>query len=293
MSVVATDRPAAAKSVWHERDDYVGRFGSRPVLWTGSLPFTRNWNWTPQALVMPLRGQVVASVRGLRVMLRTHDVLVVESGSSLRLDPPPAQRDAVVAVQWLPGGLPGLVDLLPTCHRQDAELALAISRRAAQAPSGLLVGDVGLQPILDMVVRRQRDLSIGIEHCPGRSPRHRRQLFARLLRARNLVDFGPTTPLDLATLASVASLSPSHFLRLFHRVFGLPPHRYMMQQRLGEARRMVVETGQPIGVIAQRLGFVNRCAFARLFKQYFGVPATRLRRQSICENRGQPVRLVQ
>jgi AraC family transcriptional regulator len=155
--------------------------------------------------------------------------------------------------------------------------------------------DAAYMEVLKLLVAREEQNAASVAQCPGRSPRHRRQLFLRLVRAKNLIDYGPPTALDLAALAAVASLSPSHFLRLFHRVFGVSPHRYLVRQRLQQARRLVEESTQPIGGIAAQLGFVNRCAFARLFKQHFGTPATRLRREALLRTRqrlARPVALV-
>lgn len=280
-----------AAPAWRDREDHLARYTTRPLLWVGRLSATVHWSWSPPAIVMPLRGRVLATSRNLAVDLAGHDVFVVEAGAGLRLDPVPGQ-DTVVVVQWLPQGLPGNADLLPACHRQDLEFALVLSRRATQpvAPAGAPAPE--LDALLQVLAQRQGRLAAGIDRCPGRSQRHRRQLSTRLLRARNLIDHGPPAALDLAALAAAASLSPSHFLRLFHRVFDVSPHRYLVQQRLERARRLVVESTEPIGQIAQRMGFVNRCAFARLFKQHFGQPATRLRRQSLLQARRQLARPV-
>ena len=170
---------------------------------------------------------------------------------------------------------------------------LALSRLAHQAVSvGDRSAEAAFAETLQRLAERERSQGEGIGQCPGRSPRHRRQLFIRLLRARNLIDHGPPAALDLAALAAVANLSPSHFLRLFHRVFGISPHRYLVRQRMAEARRLVEETTQPIGSIAACLGFINRCAFARLFKQHHGTPATRLRRQALVQTRRRLARPV-
>ena len=43
---------------------------------------------------------------------------------------------------------------------------------------------------------------------------------------------------------------------------------------------LLVETETPIGAIAERLGFENRCAFARLYHGHDGVPASVYRRDA-------------
>ena len=178
----------------------------------------------------------------------------------------------------------------PAQRAQRLAHEVALGRLAQSATDLSVDTHAALDQVLGLLSRRQQDLAQALANCPGRSERHRRQLYARLLRAKHVIDHGQAVPLDLAALAQVASLSPSHFLRLFHRVFGASPHRYLVQQRMLRARRMVVETSVPIGTIAQRMGFINRCAFARLFKQQFGTPATRLRRMALMQARASVTR---
>ncbi|MBL8300283.1 MAG: helix-turn-helix transcriptional regulator [Rhodanobacteraceae bacterium] len=276
---------------WRDREDYLERFGPRALLWVGELREAQAWGWTPPALCTALRGRIQVDNRGCCVELGASDVLLTEGGNGLRVDT--VGGEARVAVLWLaPAGLRGRasVDPLPAFFAQDSELAIALNRLAQSASDLSVDTHAVLDQLLSLLSRRQQDLAQALANCPGRSDRHRRQLYARLLRAKHVIDHGQAVPLDLAALAQVASLSPSHFLRLFHRVFGASPHRYLVQQRMLRARRMVVETSVPIGTIAQRMGFINRCAFARLFKQQFGTPATRLRRMALMQARASVTR---
>ncbi|UXI69523.1 helix-turn-helix transcriptional regulator [Tahibacter amnicola] len=279
---------------WRDREDYLDRYGARAVLWVGDIRSVHNWGWSPAALCVALRGRLLAGNRGCAVEVGSNDVLVTEAGNGLRLEPT-GSGETRVAMLWLPPptARSRAQDPLPAFFADDAELAVALGRliHAAQEPGGSM--HLCLDLVLNLLAHRQLTLADTLRNCPGRSDRHRRQLYSRLLRAKNLIDHGQAVPLDLAALAEVASLSPSHFLRLFHRVFGASPHRYLVQQRMLRAHRMVVETAVPIGTIAQRLGFINRCAFARLFKQQFGLPATRLRRQASAHLRLGAPRLLQ
>lgn len=283
---------SAAFPSWRDREDYLERFGPRALVWVGDLRELHTWGWSPPALCIALRGRVHVDNRGCGVELGAADVLLTEGGNGLRMESAGA-GDARVAVLWLaPATLRGRasVDPLPAFFAQDGELATALGRLAQSTQDLSIDTHAALDLVLNLLARRQQEMAQLLANCPGRSERHRRQLYARLLRAKHVIDHGQAVPLDLAALAQVASLSPSHFLRLFHRVFGASPHRYLVQQRMLRARRMVVETSVPIGTIAQRMGFINRCAFARLFKQQFGTPATRLRRLALMQARASVTR---
>lgn len=120
--------------------------------------------------------------------------------------------------------------------------------------------------------------------CPGRSERHRRQLFIRLLRARLAIELQRGVDCGLARLAGIANLSPTHFLRVYRRVFGQTPHEYLVHVRLAEAHRRLLGSDQSIGEISRALGF-NRCAFTRAFRAYHGT-SPRALRASFSESAG-------
>ena len=56
-----------------------------------------------------------------------------------------------------------------------------------------------------------------------------------LLRAKDLADGWYFDTLTVADLARVAGLSPAYFSRQFRRVFGEPPHQYLLTRRLERA----------------------------------------------------------
>jgi len=74
---------------------------------------------------------------------------------------------------------------------------------------------------------------------------------------------------SLDELSALSGLSPYHFLRVFRRSMGLPPHTYQLQQRISLARRLLAE-GQPIAQVAVEVGFADQSHFTRKFKACVG-----------------------
>jgi AraC-like DNA-binding protein len=74
---------------------------------------------------------------------------------------------------------------------------------------------------------------------------------------------------SLQELASLGGLSPYHFLRAFRRQYGLPPHKYQLQQRVNLAKRLLAD-GQPIAQVAAEVGFADQSHFTRKFKAFVG-----------------------
>ena len=71
-------------------------------------------------------------------------------------------------------------------------------------------------------------------------------------------------------MASQAKLSKFHLIRVFDRCYGMPPHAYVMQLRMSQAKEMLRDD-MDILDIALSLGFYDQSHFANTFKQYVGV----------------------
>jgi AraC-like DNA-binding protein len=74
----------------------------------------------------------------------------------------------------------------------------------------------------------------------------------------------------LDELAALAGLSPYQLLRGFVRQYGLPPHAYLIQQQVREARRLL-DRGASICDAACACGFTDQSHLHRHFKRIWGV----------------------
>jgi AraC-like DNA-binding protein len=99
--------------------------------------------------------------------------------------------------------------------------------------------------------------------------------------AKELLHAQLTAPPSLETLAVAVNLSPFHFARVFRRATGMPPHTWLMQQRIARARALLQSGCLPLEV-AMQLGFADQSHLSRQFKQVYGVGpgAYRTARQS-------------
>ena len=71
-------------------------------------------------------------------------------------------------------------------------------------------------------------------------------------------------------LAEMSGLSPSHFNRLFKRTFGTSPIDWLRRERISQAKRRLVESGETIKQIAEQVGYADRFFFSKDFKRYTG-----------------------
>lgn len=91
--------------------------------------------------------------------------------------------------------------------------------------------------------------------------------------------------IDFDLLARQQGLSPSHFRKLWNRYYTLPPARYVLQLRLLEACRLLVETDLLVKEVADRLGFSDSMYFSRQFHRIVGCTATEYRKASLTQLR--------
>jgi AraC family transcriptional regulator len=102
----------------------------------------------------------------------------------------------------------------------------------------------------------------------------------RLGRVLEYIAANSHLDLRLDDLAKIADMSQFHFARLFRLSMGVTPHRYLMDQRLQQAKALLRLDSRTIAEVATEIGFVNAGHFARAFKRHLGVSPTEWQRQS-------------
>ncbi len=154
----------------------------------------------------------------------------------------------------------------------------------------------GTLPTLDLmleIVRRRQGYSLALEvsklftYDPGGAgdPRFRtpsasnlRTLDDRVADAVKLMEETIDTPLPLEKVARRAGVTARHLQTLFQNCLGVSPHTHYQALRLNCARRMVIETRQPIADIAAAAGFNSAPAFARCYRGRYGESPSAARR---------------
>src|SRR5919199_152146 len=76
--------------------------------------------------------------------------------------------------------------------------------------------------------------------------------------------------LSIANMASVVHISPFHFARAFKAATGQPPHRYVTQRRMEQAKTLLSVTRLPVAEVANRVGFSNQSHFSAQFRRATG-----------------------
>lgn len=106
------------------------------------------------------------------------------------------------------------------------------------------------------------------------------ELYRSLHRARDHAYASLDRTVSVDELAYVACLSTNYFLRSFRALFGLTPHQYLIQCRLGRAQQLLLETDLGVSAICHRVGFQSLGSFSWLFKRRVGISPERFRRKA-------------
>jgi len=71
----------------------------------------------------------------------------------------------------------------------------------------------------------------------------------------------------LGELARLVHMSSFHFARLFKISTGLPPHRFVVVQRVEQAKRLLACADVPIATVGRAVGFRTASHFTAAFRR--------------------------
>lgn len=247
--------------------------------------------WWPTCLRTMLQGKVFARSGRLLAEVDDQSFAVTEPGAGPEFEVTLGEPSFLVTLVPAASLLRQLID---PAERQEAEYPVLFAARydRESRPYWLLrqlatecfvneaesIDDGGItERVLAGVRSAQESFEPFIERCPGRRLHHRRELFARLQRVRSLMESNFQGDIDIDHMGAIASLSPTHFIRVYKQVFGETPHRALARSKLDQAARLLARSSRTITEIGRMLGFENRSAFARWYRKETGESASEAR----------------
>jgi len=100
---------------------------------------------------------------------------------------------------------------------------------------------------------------------------------ARIAQAKGLIDERWNEQLTLEEIARHCGINRSKLSRGFREIYGTSVSDALSERRLEQARRSLLGTDLPVGIIGYRSGYQNNASFTRAFGRRFGVSPTELR----------------
>jgi AraC family transcriptional regulator len=202
-----------------------------------------------------------------------------------------ADRHALALVLLLPSSgssaleqrdLPAIYPGRGRITARNMRLALHLWRRAgafATIPAEHPADTEGtLRHLLHFLSSLQVDLTSFVDRCPGRSLRRKRQVFARMQRARLYLDGNLGRLIRLSELAQLCNFSVWYFTKTFHALYQEGPREMISRTRLQQASDLLKDTSLSVGEVGAACGFENACSFARAFRAHYGTTASGYRK---------------
>jgi AraC family transcriptional regulator len=172
---------------------------------------------------------------------------------------------------------PQRVELAPRVQARDPliqQIGLALlDELRAGGPLGRIYVESLAQLLVIHLLRKHATVSTPVAEPAGGLPA------ATLRRVYDFIGENLAYDLSLDVIAGVAGISAFHFTRLFKQSAGLPLHRYIIQRRLSEAKRLLLTGRLTIAEVAALTGFADQSHLHRHFKAAYCVtPGALLRR---------------
>ena len=137
-----------------------------------------------------------------------------------------------------------------------------------------------LYELLVAMLQTQRNIARDAEKLPDARLSTRLELYRRLCIARDYLHASYHDNLTIDHLATVAGLSPYHFIRKFKAAFASTPHQYLRQIRLEKAQDLLLNSDYPITEICYAVGFQSPGSFSSIFQKKFGMSPRKYRKQA-------------
>lgn len=99
----------------------------------------------------------------------------------------------------------------------------------------------------------------------------------RIHYARDLLIRDIENPPGLVELARMAGLSRSKLHYNFRALYGITPFDYLRNSRLEKAKIFLDQGNMDVTEVAYSIGYSSLSHFAKIFKQYFGMPPSKYR----------------
>jgi AraC family transcriptional regulator len=101
---------------------------------------------------------------------------------------------------------------------------------------------------------------------------------SRLNRVLEYIDANLEADISVKDLADTACFSLFHFVRAFHLATGRPPHTYLSERRLDNAKKMLAYSNQSLVEISLNCRFSGQANFTKAFTRAVGVSPGRYRK---------------
>ena len=275
--VAATDAPllTSATTPWSgfllEKHDAAGR---QDVCW--------GWHRTHVALFTKgtLAFQINEPANRQDFVARAGSVCIFPSGFDETNFSLTGSKFETIAVELDPARLKALAGpkaaikgLSPQIVIEDAQIAALLRNMASEVAQGCPSGPLYGQSLSLALA----GYLLSCFSVKGQEDKRLRTF--SVLQARRVMDYihaNIDRELSVFDLAQLVKISPRQFIRMFSNTFGKTPHRYIVNERVAQAKELIAK-GLMLADIAANLGFASQSHFSDVFRKVTGMPPGQFR----------------
>lgn len=129
--------------------------------------------------------------------------------------------------------------------------------------------------LLQLLIRIYRKSKRLADLPPYQQISHSQATVRRILQFLNQ---SYTQNLNLDEIAKELHINKYYMCHCFKEVTGYTINTYLMSKRVEEAKKLLLDSDEPIGAISEQLGFNSPVQFSRTFKQYVGASPQQFRK---------------
>lgn len=158
-------------------------------------------------------------------------------------------------------------------YQGDGRLPFHPSKEMSAKCSRLfLLSEQGEQDEQSIGFRAQLDFQELLYDLRARSLHRPRDTNSALEQAKQYIEAHYTEALTVEQVAQSADFSAKYFVDLYKKKYGKSALEYAAELRIGQAKRLMAESGVKLRDIAHRVGYADEFYFSRKFKKMIGMP---------------------
>lgn len=182
-----------------------------------------------------------------------------------------------VSELWQDEPRPSSEDLLEHVIGSDEEAFGLLNAMMADARAGNPAGDLFAQSISVAMLAHvfdRYDRSRSLKRRVGRLSQRQMDM------TRDYVRDHIGDDLSIVTLSGRVGMSSAYFCKAFSKSFGVTPHRFVLNERVAIARRVLQGPSAPsLASLAHGLGFADQAHFSNVFRKLVGCSPSAYRRE--------------
>lgn len=108
-----------------------------------------------------------------------------------------------------------------------------------------------------------------------------RQNLSRFVEVLEYIDENYTREISIEELAAIMNISKMYFANFFKSTFHISPKQYILNKRLIESQRLLLDSRMSVKEIAYAVGFENENYFSEFFSAKVGISALKFRHREL------------